>query len=199
MKKKCTYQLVHTVLNLLDYEIQHKKCNLIKERVDKLGVIKIIINIFLIYMWFCKFFSKNQKINQKIILYKFISGISILIYESNTKILDPIPFNQNYGLKDGEIFDSIVIGSGPGGSIAALKMLQNKENVLIIESGKYFKPGTIEHHSYTQSKLQFVNEGMNFCYGNIPMLFAEGGTFGGGSEVNSVYILNLPNHIEINF
>jgi hypothetical protein len=185
MGNKCTYSLVHTVLTILDYEIQHTKCNLIKERIDKVGVIKIVINIFLTYMWFCKFFSKNQKINQKIILFKFISGISILIYESNTKTLDPSPVNQNYDLKDNEIFDSIVIGSGPGGSIAALKMLQNKENVLIIESGKYFKPGMIEHHSYKQSKLQFVNEGMNFCYGNIPMLFAEGGTFGGGSEVNS--------------
>ena len=133
MGNKCTYSLVHTVLALLDYEIQHTKCNLIKERIDKVGVIKIVINIFLTYMWFCKFFSKNQKINQKIILFKFISGISILIYESNTKTLEPNPVNQNYDLKDNEIFDSIVIGSGPGGSIAALKMLQNKENVLSFE------------------------------------------------------------------
>ena len=61
MGNKCTYSLVHTVLTLLDYEIQHTKCNLIKERIDKVGVIKIVINIFLTYMWFCKFFSKNQK------------------------------------------------------------------------------------------------------------------------------------------
>ena len=185
MEKKCNYSLLHTVLTLLGYDIHHTKCNLIKERIDNTGIIKIIINLFLIYMWICKFFSKNQKINQKIILFKFVAGISILIYESNSTTLDPSSVNQNYDLEDNEIFDSIVIGSGPGGSIAALKMAQKKENVLIIESGKYFKPGMIEHHSYKQSKFQFVNEGMNFCYGNIPVLFAEGGTFGGGSEVNS--------------
>ena len=46
-------------------------------------------------------------------------------------------------------------------------------------------PGTIEHHSLDQTTKQFKKQGLNFCYGNIPMLFTEGETYGGGSEVNS--------------
>ena len=83
------------------------------------------------------------------------------------------------------MYDTIVIGSGPGGAIAALRLIENNEKVLIIEAGNAYDPDKIEHHSLAQTNLQFYKQGMNFCYGNIPMLFAEGSTYGGGSEVNS--------------
>jgi hypothetical protein len=66
-----------------------------------------------------------------------------------------------------------------------LRLIQNNERVLIIEAGRSYNSNQVEHHSLVQTNLQFYKQGMNFCYGNMPMLFAEGSTYGGGSEVNS--------------
>jgi len=82
-------------------------------------------------------------------------------------------------------FDVIVVGSGPGGSIAALRSLQEGKSVLLLEEGGEYTPGLVEHHSLTQTKKQFRNGGLNFIWGSKPVLFAEGKTLGGGSEVNS--------------
>ena len=82
-------------------------------------------------------------------------------------------------------FDLVVIGSGPGGSIAALRAAESGLKVLVLEIGGAFIPGDIEHHSLVQTELQFKNGGLNFIWGTKPVLFAEGCTLGGGSEVNS--------------
>ena len=82
-------------------------------------------------------------------------------------------------------FDVIVVGSGPGGSIATLRSLQEGKSVLLLEEGGEYTPGEVEHHSLTQSNSQFRNGGLNFIWGSKPVLFAEGKTLGGGSEVNS--------------
>jgi choline dehydrogenase-like flavoprotein len=63
--------------------------------------------------------------------------------------------------------------------------LQKGKRVLMIESGIKVKPGLVEHHSLLQTKWQFKNAGLNFIWGLKPILFAEGKTLGGGSEVNS--------------
>jgi hypothetical protein len=83
------------------------------------------------------------------------------------------------------IYDLVVIGSGPGGSVAALRAAESGLKVLILESGSAYRTGSIEHHSLAQTELQFKNGGLNFIWGTKPVLFAEGWTLGGGSEVNS--------------
>ncbi|MDC0051731.1 GMC family oxidoreductase N-terminal domain-containing protein [Acidimicrobiaceae bacterium] len=185
MNQECSYKILHVVLNLLNYHEDHSKCSEVKIRIKKTGVIKIFIDIFLIYLWICNIFTKKHIINKKVIFFKFIAGISILVFESETESESVNPINDNYKLINDEIFDTVVVGSGPGGSLAALKMIENKENVLLIEAGQNFKPNSISHHSFKQTKYQFSNEGMSFCYSNMPMAFAEGATYGGGSEVNS--------------
>ena len=102
--------------------------------------------------------------------------------------LDYSRFNSGKKLTEVDteiIYDEIIIGSGPGGSIAALDSVKRNSKVLLVEKGLLFDSGSIEHHSYKQTKLQFKNEGMNFMWGLPPVLYAEGETLGGGSEVNS--------------
>ncbi len=192
MKQTCNYKIIHPVLNLLDYVHDKNKCILIKERIDSTGFLKIIINLFLIYIYIFSFISKKQRLNTKIILFKLVAGICILIFESKIENIPKTKLN-NYKIKQDEIFDTAIIGSGPGGSIAALSAVKRNENVLIIESGQPYSQKDITHHSLTQTKLQFDKEGMSFCYGNVPMLFAEGSTYGGGSEVNSGLYFKLIN------
>lgn len=83
------------------------------------------------------------------------------------------------------VYDVVVVGSGPGGSIAALRAAQSGKSVLILEAGSEREPGTVEHHSLQQTAHQFKNGGLSFIWGANPVLFAEGETVGGGSEVNS--------------
>tara|TARA_A100001015_G_scaffold279180_1_gene340126 strand:- start:1764 stop:3383 length:1620 start_codon:yes stop_codon:yes gene_type:complete len=193
------YNKFKTVLQILDYKYDSTKCELINERLKNTGFIKIVIDIFLVYLNLSNVFTKKHKLNKKIILFKFVAGVTILVYESSTNLKNIKSINIDYKLNNDEIFDSVVVGSGPGGSIASLKMVENGENVLMIESGKYFNQESIEHHSFDQTKLQFANEGMNFCFGNIPMIYAEGETFGGGSEVNSGLYFKLTGHYKKKF
>ena len=100
--------------------------------------------------------------------------INTVVFESDTNFEDTTPNFKDNITDISEMYDTIVIGSGPGGAIAALRLIENNEKVLIIEAGNAYDPDKIEHHSLAQTNLQFYKQGMNFCYGNIPMLFAEG-------------------------
>ena len=109
-----------------------------------------------------------------------------MTYESEIKYPDLMPKQKKFEVGNkNSIYDTIVIGSGPGGSIAALRLLEKGEKVAIIESGQAYQPGVIQHHSFDQTKYQFYKQGMTICFGNIPLIFGEGSTYGGGSEINS--------------
>jgi hypothetical protein len=71
--------------------------------------------------------------------------------------LDYSRFNSGKKLTEVDteiIYDEIIIGSGPGGSIAALDSVKRNSKVLLVEKGLLFDSGSIEHHSYKQTKLQ---------------------------------------------
>jgi len=117
------------------------------------------------------------------LLIRFLYGNATLIHKSpeDTKVVacKEDAFDLDV------VFDLVVVGSGPGGSVAALRAAELGKKVLVIESGKSFSPSSIEHHSLAQTRLQFRNGGINFIWGVKPIMFAEGMTLGGGSEVNS--------------
>ena len=185
MKSKTKFKLIHYVIKDLGYQLDKKKCLIALERIKQTGILKYVLYIYLI---FGNIFHKTvlfDNLYKKLILYKFLAGVIILVFESDTNFEKTTPNLKDNITDISEMYDSIVIGSGPGGSIAALRLIQNNEKVLIIEAGNAYEPDKIEHHSLAQTNLQFYKQGMNFCYGNVPMLFAEGSTYGGGSEVNS--------------
>lgn len=111
----------------------------------------------------------------------FLEGNAHLINSSNIDFnVKPIILDVPEGT-----YDIVVIGSGPGGAIAALRSVEAGLRVLILEEGDAYAPNKIKHHSLEQTNKQFRNFGLNFIWSLRPVLFAEGKTFGGGSEVNS--------------
>ncbi len=183
MKTECKFSYIHHFLSLLSYEHEYKKCELIVERLNQVNYLKSVLIIYIYFIKLLRFSPKMIELNKKFIFYKFISGIVILVFESDTSY-DSKAKTINKKFKN-QVFDTVVIGSGPGGAIAALRCLEKGEKVALIESGQAYLPGSISHHSLGQANLQFVNQGLSLAFGNMPLLYAEGGTYGGGSEVNS--------------
>tara|TARA_B100001121_G_scaffold32490_2_gene27107 strand:- start:12746 stop:14389 length:1644 start_codon:yes stop_codon:yes gene_type:complete len=183
----CNFKNIHLFTNYLKYDLDCLNCSLVKERIEKTGILK---NIIFLYIFLLNKLTFLQKILRNNSLNKFIYGLIILLYESKITESDLTSINNKRQndqreFKPSEIFDVIIVGSGPGGSLAANELTNKYPKVLLIESGDNFNQEAVKHHSYLQTKFQFKNEGMTFCLGNIPMIYAEGSTLGGGSEVNS--------------
>ena len=182
--KNSQYKSINILLEFLDYEYNEEKCKSVYSRINSTGLLKFILRFYLRILNLFSNFSFFVNLNKNFILFKFLTGIVILVFESeNESFVKKIKNEANTDLNN--IYDVAVVGSGPGGSIAALRSLERGKRVVLIESGAKYLPGTIEHHSLDQTTKQFKKQGLNFCYGNIPMLFTEGETYGGGSEVNS--------------
>jgi hypothetical protein len=121
------------------------------------------------------------------LFYRFLVGNMALIALSPTSLppQKSYQFDSNKDDFTKEIFDLIVVGSGPGGAIAALRSAEIGKKVLVIEAGYSYEAGSVEHHSLSQTEYQFKDSGLSFIYGTKPVIYAEGRTLGGGSEVNS--------------
>lgn len=183
MNKKCRFFFIHPILNYLEYKCDDEKCDLIISKINEAIYIRFFVKFYIWLIYFFRFIPGFINFNKNIILFKFVSGIIILIFESETAFkTKSIPSNK---IDLSEVFDTVVVGSGPGGAIAALRCAEKGEKVLIVEAGSAFKPESIDHHSLEQTTKQFNQQGMSFCLGNSPILYAEGSTYGGGSEVNS--------------
>lgn len=179
------FNQIHKFVRHLNYKNNTLYNIKIKEKISKTGILKFVI---FPYIYIANISNFLFKILAKNNISKFVFGLVILIYESGLNEKD-FKFSDNadpkFENKEDKVYDVIVIGSGPGGSVAIDKILEKYKNVLLIEKGGKYEPSSIEHHSFKQTYLQFKNEGMNFSLGNVPMIFAEGSTLGGGSEVNS--------------
>lgn len=89
------------------------------------------------------------------------------------------------------IWDLIVAGSGPGGSITAALNANEGLSVLIAESGHEVDP-RIPHHSASQMMAEFKFGGQELVLAPAPVPFAQGKSWGGGSEINSGLYHHLP-------
>ena len=155
MKKNKKFKLIHFIIDDLGYTPDIRKCELTLERVNQTGFLRYILFSYLFFGNILKRTKIFYTIYKKLILYKFLAGVVILVFESDTDFENTIQNSKNTHNYDSKVYDTIVVGSGPGGSVAALRLIENNEDVLIIESGGAYDPETIAHHSLAQTNLQF--------------------------------------------
>ncbi len=104
------------------------------------------------------------------------------------------PDLASYTFRNGNtdlIYDYIIIGSGPGAAVAARKLTDNF-NVLVIEQGGFPVTSTTLHHSLSHVRNDFYKSGQEFALGPWMSQFTQGSVIGGGSEVNSGLYHDLP-------
>ena len=94
------------------------------------------------------------------------------------------PSLKEFNINVNDIWDLVVIGSGPGGAIAAWEAVNKGMKVLVIEKGGREESG-IKHHSLDQLYQMFAHGGQQVILGPTPIAYAQGEVFGGGSQVNS--------------
>ena len=92
------------------------------------------------------------------------------------------------------VFDEVVIGSGPGGAIAANLSAKKNQKVLLVEEGALKSKN--DHHSLPQLMFDFRNSGQEVILGLPIIPFAQGRVIGGSSEINSGLYHRLPNHVK---
>ena len=88
----------------------------------------------------------------------------------------------------------IIIGSGPGGALAAMGAKSRGENFLVIEAGIDLNP-LAPSHSFQQMFESFANGGQDVIFSYPPIPFTHGEAWGGGSEINSGLFHKLPQNI----
>ena len=86
----------------------------------------------------------------------------------------------------------VVIGSGPGGSIAAFYLAQAGLDVALIEEGG---EETVPSFSAKELRLKYRAKGQTLTFGSPPVQYVEGCCVGGGSEINSGLYHRLPRSI----
>ncbi len=105
------------------------------------------------------------------------------------------PVTPRVRSKPGRRYDAVVIGSGPGGAIAAFHAARGGREVLVVDEGPAIPTGSLPHPSRAQTAAQVRWGGNGAIVGLPPVLYAEGRTLGGGSEVNSGFYHRLPEAI----
>lgn len=80
--------------------------------------------------------------------------------------------------------DIVVIGSGPGGAVAAMLCAEAGKSVLLVEEGPNLPLQWPPHFSSEEILHKYRNAGVNVALGTTQISYVEGCCVGGGSEVN---------------
>lgn len=81
--------------------------------------------------------------------------------------------------------DVAVIGSGAGGSTAALELASAGLDVLVIEEGGYIPAKSVPPSATESFQKMWRNGGLTAALGVSPVSYAEGRCLGGSTEINS--------------
>lgn len=83
-----------------------------------------------------------------------------------------------------DVFDFIVIGSGPGGSVTADLTSKAGCSTLILEEAEPSKESYLSH-SLDEISESYRHSGLSVSLGNKPVALIEGKALGGSSQINS--------------
>ena len=89
-------------------------------------------------------------------------------------------FEPNSKLQQNEVYDYIIIGSGPGAAMAAQKF-DSDQRVLVIEQGGLPKTPPSRHHTLEHVRNDFYKGGQEIAFSPWLPQFAQAAVLGGGS------------------
>lgn len=170
-----------------------------RSHIAEQGVLRHVGLVILLHL---SFFSLFRGIPVVSGLAKSVQGLLIgylAEYETNTstnKLVEPLSAS-NSGYEGSakaslnEIFDYIIVGSGPGAAISAQK-LDSSSRILVIEQGGIPKTPTSRHHTLEHVRNDFFKGGQEIALSPWLPQFAQASVLGGGSEVNSGLYHDLP-------
>lgn len=109
---------------------------------------------------------------------------------AHNRILSPIEIdNSKYRC------EYVVIGSGAGGSVAAMELSEAGKDVIVLEEGLYFDSSDFKNDISNMTKASWRNSGVTPFWGKPPIGFAEGRCVGGSTVINGGLIWRTPEHI----
>jgi len=89
----------------------------------------------------------------------------------------------------------LVIGSGAGGSVAALELAEAGKNVLVIEEGFHLRTESFTSDISKMMNRGWRKNGITPFWGKPPIGFAEGMCVGGGTVINGGLLWRTPERI----
>lgn len=166
-----------------------------------LGIKIVSLLLFVNVNSICFIFRMEKKAkyldsrSSSFVLYKKVMRFHDSIFDmaNNKDHINP-SIIENSNLNFNEIFDFIIIGSGPGGSVAASRLLSENKKVCIIEMGSNEK-NNIQPYSYNEMLNKYKSGGLTTTLGNANITYVEAATVGGGSQINSGLYHRLPQKI----
>src|SRR5262245_31222876 len=81
--------------------------------------------------------------------------------------------------------DIAVLGSGPGGSVAACLLAEAGRDVVWLEEGPHLAPDSAAPFSREEMETKYRSGGLTVAVGPTNVAYVEGCCVGGGSEINS--------------
>jgi choline dehydrogenase-like flavoprotein len=88
-----------------------------------------------------------------------------------------------------------VVGSGPGGSIAACLLAEAGRHVLLVEEGPFLQQDSCEPFSRDEMVTKYRNGGITVALGKPKVAYVEGRCVGGGSEINAGLWHRTPEYV----
>jgi choline dehydrogenase-like flavoprotein len=79
----------------------------------------------------------------------------------------------------------VVVGSGPGGCIAAYHLAKAGRSVTVLEDGAHLSLDSAPAFSRAEMEQKYRNGGLTLALGPARVQYVEGRVVGGGSEINS--------------
>ncbi len=95
----------------------------------------------------------------------------------------------DYGASVQERCDVVVVGSGPGGALAALELAKNGVDVILVEAGPVARKQDLVRDGGLTMARYFWDSGMRTTRGNVILPTMQAKILGGGSVVNSAICL----------
>jgi len=165
--------------------------------------IKIVTALFIVHVFCTQLFSINIDLHHisnarksRFLPFRYLIRFYDSLFEVANVKEDLV---QNYQkaptILTQKKFDFVIIGSGPGGAIAANKLREAGFNTCLLETGRIYKNKRILPFSYNEMLHQYKHAGITTTLGNANITYVEGATFGGGSEINSGLYHRTPKDI----